>query len=141
MEKAQKPYIFIDHTADIGIEVREKNLSALLEQAAEALFCVITDISTVRPSICVQISAYQGEGEEMMRHWLEELLYRFYQDDMVFSRFKVDASGDDLVGEAWGEAIDPDRHLVHTEIKGITYHQFEVSQSETGWYARIIFDV
>ena len=37
--------------------------------------------------------------------------------------------------------IDSDRHLFHTEIKGITYHQFEVSGDESGWQARIILDV
>lgn len=139
----QKGYSFIDHTADIGIEVHADDFTALLELAAEALFDIITNLSKVRREHHIRIDLPGQDKEQIMRNWLEELLYRFYSEDTVFSRFKLRSSdGDGFTGDAWGETFDPDRHDFRTEIKGITYHQFEVSlKAGKGWYARIVFDV
>lgn len=142
MTKSGESYSLIDHTADIGVEVQGEDFPALLKHAAEALFCVITDTSTVQPKSRFKIVIPSQKKEEMMRNWLEKLLYYFNIEDMLFSRFSVSASDHNhLIAKSWGEVFDPKRHLIYTEIKGITYHQFEVSQSEAGWYARIIFDV
>jgi SHS2 domain-containing protein len=35
----------------------------------------------------------------------------------------------------------PDRHIIKTEIKAVTYHQIQVIGGPTGWDAKIIFDV
>jgi len=37
--------------------------------------------------------------------------------------------------------LDPKRHDFHTEIKGVTYHDFKLWQEAGAWHARIIFDV
>lgn len=142
-ERIEGSYSFIDHTADVGIEVRTKDFPSLLEEAAKAMFDVITDISKVKPHVKAQITITRGEDDQTLRDWLEELLHRFYTEDMVFSRFRLSSPDrSTLVCGAWGEVFDPHRHTLHTEIKGITYHQYEVShQSNQGWYARIIFDV
>lgn len=135
-------YSLIDHTADIGMEVRGIEFHALLEQAGKGLFHVVTDISTVRPTSRIHIGTWEGNEEHIMRSWLEKLLFHFNTDDILFARFSVTPSDDGgFAGAAWGEVFDSQRHTIHTEIKGITYHQFEVSQSKDGWYARIIFDV
>ncbi len=140
---SQKGYSLIDHTADIGIEVHADDFPTLLERAAGALFDIITDVSKVKAEDRIQITLSSEDREQIMRSWLEELLHRFYGEEMVFSRFKLKLSdGDNFTGEAWGEVFDPDRHDLHTEIKGITYHQFEVSfHPGKKWYARMIFDV
>jgi len=35
----------------------------------------------------------------------------------------------------------PGRHVLKHEIKAVTYHQIQVSETESGWEARVIFDV
>ena len=69
-------------------------------------------------------------------------MIQFNGSNYLFSKFQVsmDKNGH-YIGEAWGEIYDPERHIIHTEIKGITYHQFQVSKSSNGWKARIIFDI
>ena len=142
MNHTKNNYTLLDHTADIGIEVYGKDFSSLLENTAKALFSIITDISKVRPKSQSRIELHQNKEEEMMRSWLEQLLYQFNTSDMLFSQFKINISNrDHLTAQIWGEIFNDQHHLIHTEIKGITYHNFEVSESENGWFARIIFDV
>jgi SHS2 domain-containing protein len=40
-----------------------------------------------------------------------------------------------------GEIFVPTRHVSGVEVKGITYHQFRVQPTETGWEAKVIVDV
>ncbi|MFQ6616993.1 MAG: archease [Fidelibacterota bacterium] len=144
MAEADKNYALIDHTADVGVEVRGENFADLLVHAGEAVFSVITDLSTVEPSTCWEVRVAPGKPEEVMRSWLDELLSRFNRKDMLFSRFAVMVLDDNGIrAQAWGEVLDDSRHSLHTEIKGITYHQFQVRQNTagTGWVARIILDV
>jgi len=39
------------------------------------------------------------------------------------------------------DAFVPDRHLIKTEIKAVTYHQIYVKSGPSGWEAGIIFDI
>lgn len=135
-------YRIIDHTADIGIEVYGEGLSELMEHAGEALFSIITEIDRVESSVSRNITVETGESEEVLRSWLEQLLLYFNTDDFLFSRFEIIQTDDGSFRcTAAGERLDSDRHILHTEIKGITYHQYEVSHDDKGWRARIILDV
>ena len=47
-----------------------------------------------------------------------------------------------LVATVRGEPIDPKRHALRADVKAVTYHQFEVVQTETGgWKARVVVDI
>lgn len=47
-----------------------------------------------------------------------------------------------LVATVRGEPIDPKRHGLRADAKAVTYHQFEVVQTETGgWKARVVVDI
>jgi SHS2 domain-containing protein len=47
-----------------------------------------------------------------------------------------------LVATVRGEPIDPKRHALRADVKAVTYHQFEVIQTETGgWKARVVVDI
>ena len=135
-------YRIIDHTADVGIEVYGEGLSELMEHAGEARFSIITEIDRGESSVSRNITVETGESEEVLRSWLEQLLLYFNTDDFLFSRFEIIQTDDGSFRcTAAGERLDSDRHILHTEIKGITYHQYEVSHDDKGWRARIILDV
>ncbi len=46
-----------------------------------------------------------------------------------------------VVGKISGEKLDLQRHTFHTEIKGVTYHDFKMWQDKGEWHVRVIFDV
>ena len=47
MEYYMKPYEYLEHTADMGLLVRGKNLSELLQNAAQGLFETIAVVDTI----------------------------------------------------------------------------------------------
>ncbi len=132
----------IDHTGDIGIEVRADTLSELFERAAWGLFSVLTDPGTVRDRTARAVTVEADDRESLMVRWLSELNFLHVTQHVLFRRFAIDELTDThLAATAWGEAIDPDRHPVYTEIKAVTYHQLDIEEMDDGWHVQIIFDM
>jgi protein archease len=135
-------YEFFEHTADLGIRVRAADVNALLNEAAAALFAAIVDgLETVRPEQQVDVAIAGGDLDYLLFDWLRELLYRFDADHMLFSRFDVSVSESGLKATAWGEPIDPARHVLSHEVKAITYHGLRVERNGEGWLAEVIVDI
>ena len=142
MTKSRNKYTLLHHTADTGIEVVGESLEALLENAATGLFALITDLKKVQPREQIVIPIFTRDPEEMLRSWLETLLQHFNLEDRLFSRFRIEKkNGTQYSGIALGEQYDPGKHDIYTEIKGITYHCFEIGQRNGEWTARFILDV
>ena len=137
-----KRYEQIPHTADIAVRVYGKDPRDLFANAAYALFDVIADIEGLEKSVSVDIEAKGSNPEEVLVSWLDELLYNFYSKGIIFCDFEI-ASLDDklLVAKASGRHLGENRNRLKTEIKGITYHNLEIKESETGYTVEIIFDV
>ena len=136
----------IDHTGDIGIQVRAASLNALFERAAVGTFHVLADLSAVRAENTASIAVEGRDRAALMVRWLSELNYRHTVDHQLFCDATVDsiAESEDglaLTGMARGEPIDPDRHTVHTEIKAITFHGLDIHETDVGWAVQVIFDM
>jgi SHS2 domain-containing protein len=132
----------IEHTADLGIEVTAADLPALIEVAAEALFSLIVDPQTVQPRQTLAVSATGASPDELLHGWLREVLARFNIDGFVARHCEVTRIDERQIdGIIIGETLDLPRHAFHTEIKGVTYHDYRVWQQDGEWHARVIFDV
>ena len=55
--------------------------------------------------------------------------------------FEVQVRDDGLTGTAWGEPLDPARHLLAHEVKAITYHELKVVATGDEWLAEVIVDI
>ncbi len=138
----QKPYRMLDHTSDIGFEVRAGTLAGLYENAAFALFDQIADLESVEPARKMQVSVQADAPDDLMHAWLSELLYLFEVKSMVFRSFRVEAvSRTSLSAVASGEPFNPDRHAVKSIVKAVTRHMLEVSADGPGWKAVVLCDV
>lgn len=135
-------YRLRDHTADVAIEVWGKDLPELFSEAAVALFSVIGEIGRVEAKEERRIEA-EGQGlEGVLVSWLNELLFIHDVEGMLFSRFGVKEVGDRwLRGWARGEVFDPERHVVLTPVKAVTYHGLYVKEEDGLWRAQVILDV
>jgi len=60
---------------------------------------------------------------------------------LLLSRFEVAVGAAGLTGSAWGESIDPGRHVLSHEVKAITYHGLRVEPDRDGWIAEVIVDI
>lgn len=135
-------YELVDHTADVGIRVWADDIQGLFEEAARALFDIITDLAKVEAHQQREI-AVQGAGlEELLVAWLNELLYVHEVEGLLFRDFCVaEIDKDTLKGVAKGEVFDKGRHVIKTEVKAVTYHQLEVYEQDGRWQAQVIFDI
>ncbi len=46
-----------------------------------------------------------------------------------------------LSATACGEPIDPERHVIGADIKGVTLYELLVEERDGGWFARVVLDV
>lgn len=137
-----KRYELLDHTADIGIIVCGVELPETFGNAAYAMFDILTDIDEVKETGRFDIQVSANDVEELLVTWLDELLYRYETERVIFKRFVIeDMDKTSLRAVAFGEKMDPLRHEIKLEIKSVTYHQLKVEKTDDGWRAQVIFDV
>jgi SHS2 domain-containing protein len=135
-------YELFEHTADLGLRATASDLNALFEEAAKALTsAIVEDPAAIRPETETTIEVAGTDREYLLFDWLKELLYRFDAEHVVFSRFEVKVGHDGLTGKAWGEPLDPARHVLSHEVKAITYHELKVEPTANGWLAEVIVDI
>jgi SHS2 domain-containing protein len=145
----KKNYALIDHTADLGILVKAKNLSCLFENAAFALFDLMLSPGSVRQRVTRQFQLSAPAVDELLNLWLARLLEDFTVSRIAYGHFDVTridlpadgiASEFSLVGRAVGEPFDLKRHRGKKEIKAVTFHGLFVRETAGGWEAQVIFD-
>ena len=135
-------YELIDHTADFGIHVFGSDSTDLFANAALAMFDLIAEMDTVegRDAHTVQITG--ADWPDLMVNWLRELLYFWAGRGLLVKTVDISSiSETGMSARVWVDPYDPDRHVVKTEIKAVTYHQIQVESGPSGWEAKIIFDV
>ncbi len=139
---ANPRYELIDHPADVGMRIFGQDLRELFSNAATGMFEILADLSNVKEVTEVIVEAKANGLEELLHEWLNELLYIYEVQDLIFKRFAVrKMSRQKISASCWGELRDPARHHISTEIKSVTYHQLSVEKTEQGWVAEVIFDL
>ena len=139
-------YTFLDHTADVAVELAAPTPERLYGEALAAFTDTVTDRSAVEAAEGHDLAVEAADPEELMVEWLGELVYRFDVDGLLFARAEVrieeaEGGGLRLEARALGEPYDPDRHPLKVAIKGVTYHELEVREEGDGWYGKVVFDI
>jgi SHS2 domain-containing protein len=137
-----KPYHAFDHTADLGLVITGANEADLFANAAYAVFDIITDLDRVAALETRRIVAEGDSREDLLINFLREILYLYNGERWLLKGLRiVRISEKGLEAEVRGELFDSEKHEICKEIKAVTYHQAQVSQTPAGWTARVIFDV
>lgn len=137
-----KRYRVFDHTADLGLEIYGRDEKELFSNAAFAIFDLTVHLHDVNVSEVRSIAVSGSDREDLFVNYLREILYMLNGQGLLLKEFSIREIGSrHLVAEVRGEAFDPERHSIKTEIKAVTYHQVEVEKNKGGWKARVIFDV
>lgn len=133
---------FVPHTADVAVVVRGESLEEVFENGASALFTVLADPSRVRDAEPLHVEIQSPDLESLFVDWLNELLFLFESQGKLFCRFEVrELAENRLRAEVWGEAVDRSRHRIKTGVKAVTYHDLEIRRVDSGWRAKVVFDV
>ena len=135
-------YEIFEHTADLGLRIRAPSLEQLFADAGRALFSVIVaHLDAVRPIERREFAVEGNQREYLLVDWLDELLFTFETQRLVFVEFDVRIDDDGLQATARGEPFDPDRHGAAHEVKAITYHALKLERRPDGWLAEVIVDI
>jgi len=119
-------YEVLSHTAETGIKAYGRDLNQAFSNAAKATFWLLTDPNLITPTREIEISLQSSNVRELLVDWLNELLFYFETEGLVFSQFDVRISGASLKASAKGEEFKADKHPIKTQIKATTYHNLEV---------------
>ncbi len=136
----KKNYHYIDHTADLGIEVYGKTPTQLFINIAKAIFeTQVAGKLQIKKEIKIDLEA--ESIEELFIDWCRELLYNFSVHGFIPKKYKVTVKKNHLQAVLSGDKFDRNRHRIMIEIKNPTYHNFNIKKSKNGFQATIIFDV
>ena len=139
-------YRFLDHPSDAYIEAYGDTLEELLENSALALFDVMVNVNKVEPKVVREVEVKGFDLENLLYNWLEEWLFHYCSEALVFSKFRVEKlsreNGEYVVkAKGWGEEFNLEKHEPEVEVKAATYYQMSISRKNNKWVARFILDI
>jgi SHS2 domain-containing protein len=160
---------FLDHTADVGVEVRAPSLPDLFIRSARGMAMLVygadvagdtvagddvvaeadtgTSLATTpapaatrrRPPARRSVSLSAEDAPTLLRAWLRSLLGWLDAEGLCLRSARFGA----LTGTRLEAVVDlaPDTREPIREIKGVTLHGLVVERHGEEWRGRVIFDV
>ena len=141
---ADKPFEFLEHTADVAIRIHAKNEGDLFEIGARALYEILGPPILVDPGAAdaFPLELQAGTLEDLFHDWLAEILFQAQVRRCFFERFRFESlTSTHLKCVAERKKIDPEKTQVKIEIKAVTYHHLRIEQTSEGLIATVIFDI
>lgn len=143
---SQKTYEFLEHTADAYIAAYGKDLTEAFENAAVAMFDVMTQVEMIDPKIEDSVTVEAEDEYSLLYSWLEALLIKSETRSLLYSKFKVQhiwyaKENIRLQARIWGEKFDAERHLQKVGVKAVTYHRMEIIRETGRVTVKFILDI
>lgn len=136
-----KDFEIFDHTADVGIIAYGADLRQAFANAARGMFSLITSLGDVKEALHRDIELSASDAESLLVDWLNELVYYFDAESILFKRFDIiELNNRHLKARGYGEKVDSARHKLSTGVKAATYHMLEIDR-DNGCRVRVIFDI
>jgi SHS2 domain-containing protein len=137
----KKDFEILDHTADIGVIAYGADLRQAFANAARGLFSLIAALDDVEEALYRDIELTAPDKESLLVEWLNELVYHFDTEGIIFKRFDVIKLDDThLKARGYGEKADSSKHTLKREVKAATYHMLEVDKND-GCRVQVLFDI
>jgi SHS2 domain-containing protein len=142
----KRGFEFLEHTADAYIAAYGKSLAKAFENAALALYEVMTEVKKVKPEVRDEVEVTGEDEYALLYNWLEVLLVKSDTNGMLYSKFEISAidktpQGFRLTAKIWGEKFRKEKHLQKVGVKAITYHRMEIIKEPNLVTLRFILDI
>jgi SHS2 domain-containing protein len=133
-------YRYLDHTADLGLEVTSRSLTELFCDTGRAIFeTQVAGPVAADQELDFNLSA--DSLEDLYLDWCRELLYRFSVRGFVPQTYDLTIKDLTLKARIRGGIFDPNKNRVKLEIKNPTYHKLKIEKLPDAYRATIILDV
>ena len=137
----EKDFEIVDHTADVGIIAYGADMSQAFINAARALFSLITKLDDIDEVLHRDIELTAPDQESLLVEWLNELIYLFDAEQILFKRFDITKlNNTQLKARSYGEEVDKSKHKLKIGVKATTYHMLRVDKSD-GCQIQVLFDI
>ena len=125
-------YHFLEHTADVLFEAYGSTFESALENAAEAMFSVMSHIDKLNGEMSFQVEEHADSLENLTVFTLSAILSESEIEKIMPKKFKVESiehkNGEFLLkGKVYGEKWEGKK--VKREIKAVTHHLLKVEKN------------
>lgn len=137
-------YRYLEHITDAYVEAYGNSLSEAFDYSGRALIDLMFDVEKVSGQVPITIWTEGIDELELLYNWLEKVLLTVILEGRIMSEFNIRIYLDStfkLEASAMTESLDLIKHAYKSEVKGITYHAMEVTQSGGLVVTRYIVDL
>jgi len=135
-------YRFLPHTADVLLEIAAPSLSALLADATSIVRELLVGGSRVDAQESRHLTVTADGPDELLLRFMNELFAEFQLSTFVPTRLDIDrVTPIALTGSVQGEPFNDAKHEAQPEVKAVTRHRLDVTQTESGWQATVVLDL
>ena len=139
METSAPSHRFVDHTSEVGLEVRAGSFGELLAESARGLASLLLrEVSAEASGGTREFEVSSHDREALLVDWLNELLFEAEVRLWIPLEFEMlDVSDTRVRARARGIEVD----LAPSIVKAATFHGLQVRETADGFEAEVIFDV
>ena len=145
LEASDAGYVFLEHTADVGVKAWGPTPAAAFAAAARGMYALTLDgdpAGATGPSATYAISVSGATWADLLVNWLAELLFQFSVEGLVGQAFAFSACAPPLCSaHVTGCILDEEGLVEGGEIKAVTYHQLEVEVHPDRTTVQVVFDI
>ncbi len=129
-------YRWIDHTAELELEIRGASAEAVFAQALRAFAELVGD-RHAGEAVVREIALDGTDRAVLLARWLDELEFLAETEDLVPDGIDQIRLADDGLRAT----VRCHRGRPHSVVKGATYHRLAFSRRRDGYQATVILDV
>jgi SHS2 domain-containing protein len=133
-----EPYRELDHTADVALKARGRELADLLRNAADGMIALAGFETEPEPCGVRHLRLWATDSETLLVTWLEEILSQAEAEHTLLQGYTLRVIG---ATELEVEAATHPIRRVAKEIKAVTFHGLVIRSVQGGLEATIVFDV
>jgi len=137
----EKEFEIIEHTADVAIRAYGTDMKQAFANAAKGMFSLITELDDVEEVMHRDIELTAPDQESLLVGWLNELIYLFDAENIIFKRFDITRlSNTHLKARSYGHKVDSSKHILKMGIKAATYHMLKIDK-DGDYKVQVLFDI
>jgi protein archease len=127
-------YRFVEHTAELELELEADSAEEVLEEALRAFAELVgpTEGEPLERAVAVEAS----DPPLLLAAWLDELVFLAETEGFVPEDADLEVRGSRATGSVRGRRGEP-RHLV----KAVTLHRLRFRRRDGVWEGRVVLDV
>ena len=134
-------YKFLNHSADVQVEIKEKNIKNIFINSIQAIKEIICE-EKIKPLIEKKLTLHEENLEELFHSFLDEVIFLFDSEGFLVSKLKkIKINEKKNFCEAILIGDKKEKYKIHSHIKAATYYKFFLKKEKKDWIGKITFDV